>query len=238
MENNGNHDNRAVTETNGIATPGTVAKAADSHVAAKIAETPKRRRPVSDRKREANRRNAKKSTGPKTLRGKANTRLNALKHGLLASAILLFANGEEKPVFEHILRQEWQVWEPEGYREELCVQQIAICRWKQRRALLWELRQQREASRLEWGLRQKTEAGPLNWSLETTSEPYGIGGEPPPEILVGNEMPAPGDLSLLIRYDTNIHRQLQQATAYLKELQRERKDKSVAIEQFYKGRDG
>ena len=39
---------------------------------------------VSLKKIEANRRNAKKSTGPKTGRGKAAVRYNALKHGVLA----------------------------------------------------------------------------------------------------------------------------------------------------------
>ena len=44
---------------------------------------------TSDRKAEANRQNALKSTGPKTLEGKTAVRLNAVKHGLLAEEILL-----------------------------------------------------------------------------------------------------------------------------------------------------
>jgi hypothetical protein len=99
----------------------------------------------------------------------------------------------------------------------MCVQQIAICRLKQRRALLWELRQQREASRLEWGLRQKTKNE--SWSFNAGSESSLLGEEPPAEILVGNEMPDPHDLTLLIRYDANIRQQLKQTTVYLKELQ-------------------
>ncbi len=38
---------------------------------------------------EANRRNAQKSTGPKTNEGKEVSRLNVLKHGLLAEMLLL-----------------------------------------------------------------------------------------------------------------------------------------------------
>ena len=37
----------------------------------------------------ANRRNAQKSTGPRTTAGKAKTRLNPLKHGLTAETIVL-----------------------------------------------------------------------------------------------------------------------------------------------------
>jgi hypothetical protein len=50
---------------------------------------------TSDRKAEANRRNALKSTGPKTPEGKAAVRLNALKHGLLSQEILLPGEDEE-----------------------------------------------------------------------------------------------------------------------------------------------
>jgi hypothetical protein len=44
---------------------------------------------TSDRKAEANRQNALKSTGPKTLEGKTAVRLNAVKHGLLSDQVLL-----------------------------------------------------------------------------------------------------------------------------------------------------
>src|SRR5215467_1749171 len=54
---------------------------------------------VSIRKIEANRRNALKSTGPKTSRGKTYSRRNALKHGLFAmdttDLILQFEDPEE-----------------------------------------------------------------------------------------------------------------------------------------------
>jgi hypothetical protein len=40
------------------------------------------KRPISERKLQANRANAKRSTGPKTAAGKAASRRNALKHGI------------------------------------------------------------------------------------------------------------------------------------------------------------
>jgi hypothetical protein len=51
-------------------------------------------RPVSERKARANRENAKKSTGPKTARGKRNSSFNAIKHGLLTKKVLFAPDGK------------------------------------------------------------------------------------------------------------------------------------------------
>jgi len=45
------------------------------------------RKPTSEKAKAANRRNAKRSTGPKTKQGKARSRMNALKHGLSAKTL-------------------------------------------------------------------------------------------------------------------------------------------------------
>ena len=50
---------------------------------------PKAKKPVSPRKRLANRRNAKKSTGPKTPEGKRRSGRNAVKHGLLSRDLVV-----------------------------------------------------------------------------------------------------------------------------------------------------
>ena len=50
---------------------------------------------TSEKKTEANRRNALKSTGPRTPEGKAAVRLNALRHGLRSEEILLPGENEE-----------------------------------------------------------------------------------------------------------------------------------------------
>jgi hypothetical protein len=57
---------------------------------------------TSARKAESNRRNALKSTGPKTPEGKAAMRLNALKHGLLSREI--FLPGEDEAALEELRR--------------------------------------------------------------------------------------------------------------------------------------
>jgi hypothetical protein len=55
---------------------------------------PRALRPVSERKARANRENAKKSTGPKTARGKRYSSFNAIKHGLLAKKVLFAPDGK------------------------------------------------------------------------------------------------------------------------------------------------
>ena len=56
--------------------------------------------PVSEARLHANRENAKRSTGPKTARGKAYSRRNALTHGLLAKSVLFDLDG--KPINEDL----------------------------------------------------------------------------------------------------------------------------------------
>ena len=53
---------------------------------------------------EANRRNAQKSTGPKTERGKARAKLNAIKHGLTARTIMSVLP-QEDPVVSLMIRR-------------------------------------------------------------------------------------------------------------------------------------
>jgi hypothetical protein len=86
---------------------------------------------TSDRKAEANRQNALKSTGPKTLEGKTAVRLNAVKHGLLSDQVLLPDEDEDalRELSER-LRAELQ---PEGELENLLVDRITAATWRLRR---------------------------------------------------------------------------------------------------------
>jgi hypothetical protein len=97
-------------------------------------------KPVSARKLEANRKNALKSTGPRTLRGKVCSRNNALKVGLFAKNLLnyrgtLFDNPQE---FQELLERLQQQYQPVGVAEELEVERIAECWWRLLRAWQYE----------------------------------------------------------------------------------------------------
>jgi hypothetical protein len=86
---------------------------------------------TSDKKAEANRRNALKSTGPKTPEGKAAVRLNALKHGLLSQAVLL--PGEDEEALRELDQNLKVELQPVGELENLLVDRIIASYWRLRR---------------------------------------------------------------------------------------------------------
>jgi hypothetical protein len=80
---------------------------------------------------QANRNNAKKSTGPRTEEGKARVAQNALKHGLLAGDAVL--PGEDPAEFEAQLAALEADIQPVGALERELVRQIADAQWRMRR---------------------------------------------------------------------------------------------------------
>src|ERR671912_2997889 len=86
---------------------------------------------TSEKQVQANRRNALKSTGPKTPEGKAAVRLNANKHGLRSQEVLLPGeDGEALKELDENLRAELQ---PVGELENLLVDRIIAAHWRLRR---------------------------------------------------------------------------------------------------------
>jgi hypothetical protein len=77
---------------------------------------------------EANRRNALKSTGPKTAAGKAAVRLNPLRHGLRARDVIL---PDEDPEEFHRLCDDLEAeWQPRTRTEQFYLEQMAVSQWK------------------------------------------------------------------------------------------------------------
>ena len=95
---------------------------------------------ISAAKLEANRRNAARSTGPKSPEGKKRSRFNAMKHGILTSELLILEgpNAEDARAFNESLGALRQDLAPEGALEDLLVEKIAVCFWRQRRVLKCE----------------------------------------------------------------------------------------------------
>lgn len=87
---------------------------------------------VSEKRLAANRANAQRSTGPRTPEGKAISRYNALKHGVLAKAIIpdALADLESQEDFDQLLIALGAYFAPSGAMEELLVQQVAVAYWR------------------------------------------------------------------------------------------------------------
>src|ERR1039458_1264297 len=98
------------------------------------------KRTVSSRKLRANRQNASKSTGPRTPRGKAFSRRNALKHGLFAMDVYIatLTEWEDPDKYQNLLDRLAEDYQPVGTAEGLEVQRIAMCWWKISRVWRYE----------------------------------------------------------------------------------------------------
>jgi hypothetical protein len=102
--------------------------------AGKLAK-PNQQATISQRKLKANRENARNSTGPKTPRGKAFSRRNAIRHGLFVRHITDFEALQENPQeYEDLLHGFWDQHQPVGRAEEVEVERIALCYWRLKRA--------------------------------------------------------------------------------------------------------
>jgi len=91
---------------------------------------------VSAKQLTANRRNAKKSSGPRTTPGRGIAKLNALKHGLCAEQVVI--PGEEPKDFEALRQRLAREVCPEDLIEEQLVDWIAMSMWRMKRGAAFE----------------------------------------------------------------------------------------------------
>lgn len=86
---------------------------------------------ATEAQKQANRRNALKSTGPRSAEGKATARQNATKHALLTQNLIV---RDESPVeLESFRERIYEALCPQGAMEELLVEKIINAAWRLRR---------------------------------------------------------------------------------------------------------
>ena len=90
------------------------------------------KRLVSRKQLEANRRNAKLSTGPKTIEGKQRIKFNALSHGFLSKSVLITAKEfpDDAADYGFLLGELRDDLMPVGALEEILVEKIAAAYWR------------------------------------------------------------------------------------------------------------
>ncbi len=88
---------------------------------------------ASEKQINANRQNASKSTGPKTLAGKSSVGKNAIKHGLTSSQNLI--KGESQAEFDLHSEQLYKEHDPIGSMETHLVERIITLIWRLKRVI-------------------------------------------------------------------------------------------------------
>jgi hypothetical protein len=160
---------------------------------------------TSEKQAQANQRNARKSTGPKTSEGKAAIRHNALKHGLLAQEVLIFGEDEDTLMaLDECLRD---TLKPEGDLEDLLVEQIVAAHWR--------LRRLRHVEAGIFDVMFYTD-GPERMSHPASTYTSSLG-----QSFI-NDADASNAFSKLSRYETTIQRSLYKALHELQRLQADR----------------
>jgi len=106
------------------------------------------RKTVTEKQLTSNRHNGLRSNGPRTINGKRTSSKNALRHGLLSKEVVIDAGEgkENQAEFDELLRGLQQSLDPQSMHEELLVQKIATCYWRQRRSLRCEAGETRKRS--------------------------------------------------------------------------------------------
>ena len=204
---------------------------------------------TSEKQIKANRRNARKSTGPKTPEGKAIVRFNALKHGLRSENALLLP-GEDGSALGQLREHICADLMPMGELENLLVDQVVACIWKLRRlnliedgVLAWQYygiqaeRREREARSYEksgldflMGDIEITDERKREEALQLAREAREIQESEIPTVGLAF-IKSQDTFSRLTRYQTMLERSLYRAIHELKELQAERKsDEDSAID--------
>jgi hypothetical protein len=138
--------------------------------------------PVSERRILANCRNALRSTGPKTMRGKRTVSRNAITHGILAREVVITAgDGEEsQEEFDALIEDLENCYQPVGAVEELHLQKIATALWRKARVLRaenGEIRRQLDTAAAERMLRSSDKSNfdlalqEMGWRLHNPESP-------------------------------------------------------------------
>ena len=179
---------------------------------------------VSSRKVEANRRNALKSTGPRTEIGKKTVAKNAMKHGFFSKFLLIsHPDGNEDPIeywnFHAGIREHYQPFDP---LEELFVDKIAAWFWRLRRLLRYENGQiTRALAEHRHEVKQLSVEGPNELELPELSSPE------IDAVIDHLFLPPKEELDRLMRSEAMINKQLNHAIAELERLQRRRNGEIV-----------
>jgi len=190
----------------------------------KAADDAKEKATTWPKKIDANRRNALKSTGPKTPSGKKRVSRNATRHGFFSKWLLIQgqSGNESQQEYDDFCAGLRKHFDPVGWLEELWMEKIAVWSWRLRRLIRFESGQISLAlARHRYDLRQSR--------ADDLAEPESaLSSDPEIDAMTDHLfLPEKEDLDKLLRYEAMINRQLNHAIAELERVQARRKGEAT-----------
>jgi len=179
--------------------------------------------PTTEKQRRANRRNAQKSTGPKTNEGKQMSAQNAVRHGLRTQEIIIDSPHlkESREDYDSLLASLIEELKPQTAFQEFLVQRIANCLWRSRRAIRAESAQ--IACQLDSVDRELDRNARIDQWLNRRA-PRDVTPEDEARarsIIIGRKsIPSSNASFNILRYEMRLDRQLSRAYALLNDLQK------------------
>ncbi|MCP4567186.1 MAG: hypothetical protein GY841_06370 [FCB group bacterium] len=180
---------------------------------------------TTEKKRAANRKNAQKSTGPKTEKGKQIVSQNGVKHGLFTRALILNAPAltDDQNEYNSLVYSLVLELQPEGLFEDFLVRKIANCLWRSRRVILAENAQiERQLRNIDGqvdnaiGLQQLVDKSADDPTPEQKERTRSI-------VIGGNVIPNENMGRNISRYEMRLDRQMTRTLKTLNILQKRRK---------------
>ncbi len=165
----------------------------------------------------ANRANAAHSTGPRTAEGKARSRLNAMRHGLLATEAVnrVLEGAAARAAFDELTDRLENQYQPCGPVEEILVQKIAVATWRLRRLLRYEACASCDEATDDMLFHQ-------NWKRQCPGQTNEYPDNRKKCGLEDSLLPDEDSIKLLLRYEAAVNRDLYRAIGELRKLRRER----------------
>ena len=163
-------------------------------------------KPISEKQLEANRRNAKKSTGPATIEGKRRSSLNAFRHGLTGQVSVM--TDEDRAAHDKFFNAYLADLNPEGAVESDLAQSAAEDAWRLKRARA-----------IEDNIFALGHPDITDTACDHGSHPELVTALAAARTFVAD----PRKFQLITLYEQRLHRSMQKSLGLLRELQAERK---------------
>jgi len=172
--------------------------------------------------------NSRKSTGPKTKKGKEKSSQNAVKHGFYAKNVIITSPhlNEDPQEYHALLQSLIDEFDPQTVYEQNLIEKIANCMWRQRRVAIAETAHiEEQLDEVDEKMDSKRKFRRMFHEYEEDEDPLGDDEdvEQMRSVLAGQRAIPEDDFSItLLRYEMRLDRQLTRTFKLLFQLEERR----------------